>query len=106
MIVGIFLIATALGCLSRKSCQEKKRSPASPSRTRIHPPQQPQCRKTFPVMALMIGYSLVLKTLGFLISICVFLVVAIRIFGYRRWVPALAIATVTAGISTFVRALA
>ena len=50
-------------------------------------------------MALMIGYTLVLKPLGFLICICVFLIVAIRIFGYRRWVPALAMAAVIAGIS-------
>ena len=50
-------------------------------------------------MTLMIGYTFALKTLGFLISICAFLVIAIRIFGYRRWVPALAMAAVIAGIS-------
>ena len=50
-------------------------------------------------MALMIGYTLALKPLGFLVCICAFLVVAIRIFGYRRWVPALAMAAVIAGIS-------
>ena len=50
-------------------------------------------------MVLMIGYILALKPLGFLIAICAFLVVAIRIFGYRRWVPALAMAAVIAAIS-------
>jgi len=38
-------------------------------------------------MALMVCYTLVLKTLGFLISISAFMVVAIRIFGTAGGFP-------------------
>ena len=102
-IIGIFLVATALGCLLQEILLRKKASgspPASPLANQDAPaPGGRNVAKTFQLMALMVGYTLVLKTLGFLISICAFMVVAIRIFGYRRWFPALAMAVVIAGIS-------
>lgn len=103
MIIGVFLIATALGCLLQEILPRKKtgEGPSAsplPSQDSAAPGDR-NVKKTFQLMALMIGYTLALKTLGFLISICAFLVVAIRIFGYRRWVPALAMAAVIAGIS-------
>lgn len=102
MIIGIFLILTALGCLlqevlPRKTGEGPAASPLPNQDSTV--PGGHNVKKTVQLMALMIGYTLVLKPLGFLISICVFLVVAIRIFGYRRWVPALAIAAVIAAIS-------
>jgi cytochrome c oxidase subunit IV len=103
MIIGVFLIATALGCLLQEILPRKKtgEGPSAsplPSQDSAAPGGR-NVKKTLQLMALMIGYTLVLKTLGFLISICAFLVVAIRIFGYRRWFPALAMAAVIAGIS-------
>ena len=102
-IIGVFLVATALGCLLQEILLRKKASgspPASPLPNQDAPaPERRNVAKTFQLMALMVGYTLVLKTLGFLISICAFMVVAIRIFGYRRWFPALAMAVVIAGIS-------
>ena len=102
-IIGVFLVATALGCLLQEILLRKKASgspPASPLPNQDAPaPEGRNVAKTFQLMALMVGYTLVLKTLGFLISICAFMVVAIRIFGYRRWFPALAMAVVIAGIS-------
>jgi putative tricarboxylic transport membrane protein len=101
-IIGIFLVATALGCLLQEILPRKRG--AGPSASPL-PDQDPTAtgdrivKNTFLLMALMIGYTLALKPLGFLISISVFMVVAIRIFGYRRWVPALAMATVIAAIS-------
>jgi putative tricarboxylic transport membrane protein len=102
-VIGIFLIATALGCLLQEILPRKGRSEgqsASPL------PDQDSAaagdrnvKKTFQLMTLMIGYTLALKPVGFLISICAFMVVAIRIFGYRRWVPALAMAAVITAIS-------
>ena len=94
VVIGVFLIVTALGCLLQEVLHGKKvENPDSAA------PGDRNVTKTFQLMALMIGYTLVLKPLGFLISICTFLVVAIRIFGYRRWFPALAMAAVIAGIS-------
>jgi putative tricarboxylic transport membrane protein len=101
-IIGIFLVATALGCLLQEILPRKRG--AGPSASPL-PDQDPTAtgdrivKNTFLLMALMIGYTLALKPLGFLISICAFMVVAIRIFGYRRWVPALAMATVISVIS-------
>jgi hypothetical protein len=102
-IVGIFLVATALGCFLQEVLPRKKRGegPSAlplPDRDSSAPPGR-NVKKTFQLMALMIGYTLALKPLGFLLCIGVFLMVAIRIFGYRRWVPALAMAVVIAGIS-------
>ena len=102
MIIGIFLEATALGCLLQEILPRKRGAGPSSSSLPNQDAAAPANRnviKTFQLMALMIGYTLVLKPLGFLISICTFMVVAIRIFGYRRWVPALAMAAVIAGIS-------
>lgn len=103
-IIGIFLVATAVGCLLQEILLRKKKDAGGPSALLLPSqdsaaPEGRNVKKTFQLMALLVVYTLVLKTLGFLISICVFLVVAIRIFGYRRWVPALAMAAVIAGIS-------
>ncbi|OHE27880.1 MAG: hypothetical protein A3J94_11105 [Syntrophus sp. RIFOXYC2_FULL_54_9] len=102
MIIGIFLIATTLGCLlqeilPRKSGETRPASPL-PGQDSAAPGDR-NVRKTFQLMALMVGYTLTLKPLGFLISICAFMAVAIRIFGYRRWVPALAMSAVITAIS-------
>jgi putative tricarboxylic transport membrane protein len=108
MIIGVFLVAAALGCfiqeiLFRKGTSEGLSASAPPDQESAAPGNR-NVIKTFQLMALMIGYTLALKPAGFLISICAFMVVAIRIFGYRLWVPALAMAAVIAGISyvTFV----
>ena len=102
MTIGIFLVATALGCLLQEVLPRKKgKEPAAsplPNQESAAPDDR-NVKKTLQLLALMIGYVLALKTLGFLISIFIFLVVAIRIFGYRRWLPALAMATFIAGIS-------
>lgn len=102
MIIGIFLILTALGCLLQEILPRKRG--ADPSASPLPnqdsaAPRDRNVKKTVQLTALMIGYTLALKPLGFLISICAFLVVAIRIFGYRRWLPTLAMAAVIAGIS-------
>ncbi|MHB9099650.1 MAG: tripartite tricarboxylate transporter TctB family protein [Syntrophales bacterium] len=103
LVIGIFLIATALGCLlqeilPRKGTSEGPSVSPLPDQDSATPGDR-NVKKTFQLMALMIGYTLALKPLGFLIAICAFMVVAIRIFGYRRWVPALAMAAVITGIS-------
>lgn len=103
MIIGVFLIATALWCLLQEILPRRRAGTDSPASPQPIPesevPQDRAVIKTCQLMALMIVYTLALKTVGFLISIGLFLVVAIRIFGYRRWLPTLAIAGVIAGIS-------
>ena len=102
MVVGVFLIATALGCLLQEIVLRKRsKDPAASS----HPkddaaaPEERNVGKTVQLTALMIGYIFILKPLGFPLAICAFLALAIRIFGYRRWLPTLAMAAIIAGIS-------
>lgn len=102
MVIGIFLVVTALGCLLQEIVPWKRGAAPStppPSNQDADAPDAPGRKKTVQLLALMVGYMLALKTAGFLISIGLFLFVAIRIFGYRRWLPALAIAAAIAGIS-------
>lgn len=102
MIIGVFLITTALGCLLQEILPRKRGvnpSASLPPNLDSAAPGDRNIKKTFQLMALMIGYILVLKTVGFPISIFAFLLVAIRIFGFRRWFPALAMAAVIAVIA-------
>jgi putative tricarboxylic transport membrane protein len=102
LAIGVFLIVTALGCLLQEFLPRKRGGGLSvsplPNQDSASPGDR-NVKKTFQLMAVMIGYILALKPLGFPISICAFLMVAIRIFGYRRWVPTLAMAAFIAGIS-------
>jgi putative tricarboxylic transport membrane protein len=100
MVVGVFLIATALGCLFQEILKRKTddRQPGSPSAGKAASIES-HFGKTFQLMALMIGYILALTPLGFPITISIFLVISIRIFGSRRWVSALAMAVIIATIS-------
>jgi hypothetical protein len=49
--------------------------------------------KTVALFGLLLGYGALLKPLGFPIAICLFLLAAIRVFGFRRWAITLFIAT-------------
>jgi putative tricarboxylic transport membrane protein len=102
MIIGVFMVATALGCLLQEivpRMRENKPEASSPPGADGADPEERNVAKTFQLIALMIAYILVLKPVGFPIAICAFLVLAIRIFGYRKWLPTLAMAAIIAGIS-------
>jgi putative tricarboxylic transport membrane protein len=97
MMVGAFLVVMALGCvlqevLPRKRDREQPEAASAVGGSR-------RVGKTVQLIALMIGYVLGLQLLGFPVVITAFLVLSIRIFGYRRWLPALAMALIIAGIS-------
>ncbi len=100
MMVGVFLIATVLGCLLQEIL---KRKPDGPRPDSPAPGEAVSVRryfgKTFQLTALMIGYILALTPLGFPVAICIFMVISIRIFGSRHWVLAVAIAAVITVVS-------
>lgn len=101
-IIGIFMIAMALGCLLQEFLPRNggENPTASPlPKEEAAAPEERNVMKTVQLTLLMIGYSLVLKPLGFPLAICVFIVIAIRIFGYRKWLPTLAMAAIITGIS-------
>lgn len=102
LIIGGFMIAMALGCLLQEivpRMREKKQEASALPSADAADSEERNVAKTFQLTALLIGYILILKPLGFPIAICAFLVVAIRIFGYRKWLPTLAMAAIIAGIS-------
>lgn len=102
MAIGIFMIATALGCLLQEILPRMRAKDAAPSALPNADSTEPEDRNAIKIIqltALMIGYIFVLKPLGFPLAICAFLALAIRIFGYRKWLPTLAMAAIITGIS-------
>ena len=102
MIIGVFMIVTALGCLLRDLFPGKGgKNPVQAilPQEEAAEPEERNVMKTFQLTLLMIGYTFALKPLGFPIAICIFLALAIRIFGYRKWLPTLAMAALISGIS-------
>jgi hypothetical protein len=102
LIIGAFMIAMALGCLVQDLLPGKKGEVAADAPAPNEEPAAAEERdfmKTFQLIALMIGYILALKPVGFPVTICIFLALAIRIFGYRKWLPALAMAAVITVVS-------
>jgi len=81
-LVGAFLIATALACLIQALVSG---SSARPAERLAEPAPRLMVGKTVALLGLLLGYVFLLKPLGFPIAICLFLVAAIRVFGYRRW---------------------
>ena len=82
-LVGIFLIATALGCLIQAALTRRG---ARPITTVADSVPRPMVGKTVVLLGLLLAYAVLLKPLGFPIAICLFLLAAIRVFGYRKWV--------------------
>jgi hypothetical protein len=99
-VVGAFLIATAAGCLAREFLRLRRASASSDDALlAVGAPSGAAFGKTVPLMGSMVAYVLALQPLGFPVSICLFLLVAIRIFGFRKWVPALGMAVVLTAVA-------
>ena len=102
LIIGAFMIMMALGCLLQEivpRMREKKPAASSLPSADAADAEERDVAKTFQLTALLIGYILVLKPLGFPIAICAFLLLAIRIFGYRKWLPTLVMAVTITVVS-------
>ena len=101
VLVGLFMILTAAGCLVQALSAGKTKDP---SPVGDKPEAQagltaPSAGKAWGLLGLLVAYALFLKSLGFLIAIFLFLLASIRIFGYRRWLPSLGITAAIAAIS-------
>lgn len=88
-LVGAFLIAASLGCLIQALLI---RRPARTAEATGESAPRRVAGKAVAVFGLLLGYGALLKPLGFPIAICLFLLAAIRVFGYRRWTITLFIA--------------
>jgi hypothetical protein len=81
-LVGIFLLATSFGCLIQALLVRRSARAAKPV---VDGATRPMVGKTVALFGLLLGYGFLLTPLGFPIAICLFLLAAIRVFGYRRW---------------------
>jgi len=92
-IVGLFLTLAAAGCLVQalrlpRTAGEPAPASGAPRRT----------GRAGLLLLLLVAYGVALKPLGFLPAIFVFVLAAMRIFGYRRRLAALLLA---AGLAAF-----
>jgi putative tricarboxylic transport membrane protein len=100
MIVGAILILTATACLVQALLAKRPSSPASEAAGDETPVQgNRQVNKTWLLLGFLVLYILTLQPVGFPIAITVFLMASIWAFGYRKWLPALGIATALTVIS-------
>jgi hypothetical protein len=102
MVIGAFMIAMALGCLLQElvpRMREMNPEVSAIPGADAAEPEERNVAKTVQLTALMVAYIFALKPLGFPIAICIFLAIAIRIFGYRKWLPALAMAAIITVVS-------
>jgi putative tricarboxylic transport membrane protein len=105
IIVGAILIFTAATCLVQALMAIRSGSSASKVADDEKPGQgHRQTHKTWLLLGLLTLYVLALQPIGFPIALTVFLVASIRIFGYRKWLPAVGIAAALTVVSylTFV----
>ena len=101
-LVGVFLLLTSGGFVLWTLLKGRAKPPAPGSgegdrvdSKTIHP------GKTSLLIALLLFYVMTLNSLGFLLAISIFLILSIRLFGYRRWLPSLGITVAIVAISYF-----
>jgi putative tricarboxylic transport membrane protein len=102
VIVGLFLILTAVGCVVQAFAGGKSLDPSAAGDKpggEVRPVTTRSAFKAWGLLGLLVAYALFLKPLGFLIAIFLFLLASIRTFGYRRWLPSLGITAAIAAIS-------
>jgi hypothetical protein len=98
VLVGSFLIVTALWCLL-KDLRKDLRKAAASSDAAEGAGGGGFFGKTFQLTALTAAFVVLLTPVGYPIAMCAFLAVAIRVFGYRRWLRTVAMATVITAVS-------
>lgn len=78
--VGVFFILAAFGCLVQALLHGSTAVPHAAGAGYVSP-------GTAQLLAGLLGYALTLQALGFPIALFAFTALAIRVFGYRRWLP-------------------
>ncbi len=98
VIVGAVLILTALACLVQALGARRTGDAEAPA------PASRQTGKIWLLVGFLILYAITVQPVGFPIALMLFMVAAIWVFGYRKWLPAVGIAAALTVISylTFV----
>jgi hypothetical protein len=106
MMVGVFLTLAAAACLLQVCLTGRQASASAPAvpADGPRPAASRRVRRAAAVPGFLVAYAALVKPLGFPVAMFLFVLAAIPAFGYRRWFPTLAIATVLAVVSyvTFV----
>lgn len=93
LVVGAFFLLTTLACL----VQTLRQPVAPPSPGEASPGRH--YGKTVQLLACLVAYGFLLKPLGFPLALGAFLLAAMRIFNFRRWPLAVAVAAALTLIS-------
>lgn len=105
VVIGAVLVVTAAACLIQALLitrpvgaaaeADEKAAPTAPDRQGV---------RIWLLIGFLVLYAVTVQPLGFPIALTVFLVAAIWVFGYKRWLPSLGIAVALTVISylTFV----
>jgi len=101
LVVGAFLILASAGCLVQALLLRRPASEPKSSVLDEAPVRGRLVYRTGLLIGFLTVYAFLLKPLGFPIAIFLFVLAAIRIFGYRRWLPALGITLGLAILSYF-----
>jgi putative tricarboxylic transport membrane protein len=94
-MVGGFLLLSAAGCL----VQALVRPSAARAESGQAPAAARQVHRTALLLGLLAAYGLLLPGLGFPLAISLFVLAAMRVFGYRRWLAAILVAAGVAAVS-------
>ncbi len=98
-VVGVFLLLTS-GSFVLWMLLAGKKTTASPAAVEsTNQTKKSQRGKTLLLISLLLFYVITVNSLGFLLAISLFIILSIRLFGYRRWLPSLGITIAVAGIS-------
>ena len=97
VIVGAVLILTGAACLIQALVVQRSSAEAPAPASR-------QTGRIWLLVSFLVLYAITVQPVGFPISLTLFLMASIWVFGYRKWLPALGIATALTVISylTFV----
>jgi putative tricarboxylic transport membrane protein len=101
-LVGVFLLFTS-GSFALWSLFKGKAKKSVPGSGEVGKVDSKTIHrsKTLLLIALLLFYVLTLNILGFLLAISIFIILSIRIFGYRRWLASLGITLAIVAISYF-----
>ena len=100
VIVGAVLILTAGACLIQALLVRRSAGSAPEGPDEEAPARgNRQVGKTWLLLAFLVLYILALQPVGFPIALTVFLMASIRVFGYRKWLPAVGIAALLTVVS-------
>jgi hypothetical protein len=103
IIVGAFLVLAAGGCLVQAFLTRRTEPPTTQPAT-APGSESRQVARVWLLIGFLVLYAVAVRPVGFPIALLFFLVASIQLFGYRKWLPTLAIAAALTAVSyvTFV----